>query len=550
MALPEKIPFSILSLTLYVLYCINVGPRSFAFKMNAHEARLNLSDHHSQFCSASQNLGRAKQRDSNSSSPYNNLASSESTQSDDRSIFNAIRVVTPDGPSTRFYASLSQENPVHEQGLAVNMARFVPTNLQDSSPVHHIPRKELKAAGKLGGRAKMLSDQHWHTTHRPEPSKVTLPDFDRCLHRKAVSLGANDCSRGPKWPGTTHPAVIPVQPRYPPPERSPTPPGLPSFGSPEAMRYSARFLVRDHGTYARANAQGPAENQRSTSYGEALRRLFGLPATPPRIDARSVTGIGRAQDGTMVLGRFPYRQSGHGTNVVRQLHDHPYHRRLPVARHEAVDTAHDPCLEAARAKSAGTGLPRCSQFFNPPPRRRPLSPGSGFSFPSNPTSAVVARPQQGRARALVGLPRNLSAPEGLARTMHADPVISSAQASRDTAGHLPSALSRLRSVRSAARASDSTRGDSIRDHPTRTTIRSTLVSWFKFQQCACCCLRGLEEPDESLGAVTSHDTYATARSQVSPAASQADDAQAASLQTWISSVYSVMFPNFVNRTTV
>jgi hypothetical protein len=430
------------------------------------------------------------------------------------------------------------------------MARFVPTNSQDLSPVHQVPRKEPKTAGKLGGRTKMLSDQHWHTTHRPKPcNKATYSDPDRCPHRKAVSLGANDSSRGPSWPGAMPPAVTPVQPRYPPPERSPTPPGLPSFGSPEAMRYSARFLMRDNGTYSHTNVQGPGDSQRSSSYSEALRRFFGLPALAPRIDARSVSGIGRAEDGTMVQGRFPYRQSGHGTNVVRQLHDHPFHHRLPVARHEAVNTGHDPSFEAARAKSARAGHPPSrSQYFNPPPRRRPLSPGGGFSFPSSPTSAVVAQPRQPRAVALSGLPRNLSAPESLARAVDAEIVSSSTQGSRDTAGHVPSSC-RLYSVLSAAHESDSN-GVSNRIPHTRTAaVLSNLVSWVKSQPCPCCCL-GDEETDESLVVTSSHDTYTTARSQESPTTSQNDGgegghSQFQRLQAWIASVYSVMFPTFV-----
>lgn len=495
---------------------------SFVFKMNARRARLDCSNPHSQFFSASQSLRRAKHHDSTSSSPYDNPESFESTQSDDRSIFNAIRVVTPDGPSTRFYGSLSQENPVHEQGLAVNMARFVPTDSPEPPTVQKILRKRQTAAEKRGDRTKMLSDQYSHTTHRPKPcNKPIEPHFAQCLHRKAVSLGATDSSRGPTWSGSMHPAITPVQPRYPPPERSTTPPGLPSFGSPEAMRYSARFLMRDNGTCAHANTHGPSNTHCSSSYGEALRRFFGLPASTPRIDVRSVTGIGRAEDGTMVQGRFPYRQSGHGTNVVRQLHDHPFHHRIPVARHEAVDTDRDPYIEAAHAKHAGIGLcPRRPQSFNTQPRRRSLTPGGGFSFPSSPTSAVVARSRPPRAVALLGLPRNLSAPEGLSRTAGTRPVESPAQEPRDAADHFPSTSSRLRAVLSAARVSGLNGDHSDQVPHTRKPILSSLVSSIKAQPCSYCCLGWHQEPDDSLGVTSSRDTYTTARSQVSPIACQ------------------------------
>lgn len=509
--------------------------------MSTHRVRLDSSNPHSQYFSASQSLQRAKYlHDSDSFSPSEGLESFDSTPSDDRHIFNAIRVVTPNETSTRFYASLN-ESPAYEQGLAVNMARFVPTGSQDSSGVTEMPTETHTLAGNRGDHRQMLSDQNWRAVpHRKPCLKTANPDSPRCLHRKAVSLGATDSSHGPKWPVNTAPAVVLVHPPYPPPERSPTPPGLPSFGSPEAMRYSARFLMRDNGAHVRASAHGPVETQSSSSYGQAIRRFLGLSPTAPRIDARSVTGIGRAEDGTIVQGRFPYRQSGHGANVAQRLHDHPFHH-LPTVPHEVAE-ADDPFNEPSHTKGLGTGSrSRHSQSSRPVSRRRSLSPGGGFSFPSSPTSAVVASPRRPRPVALLELPRDLSGPNVLATAAHVDPVEASPSGSRDTAGHLPSSSSRLHAIFSAV-----CQGDGNHDPSEATSFYTSVVSWAKSHPYACCCLNVHEEPSDSIAATSSRDTYITARSEVSPMVSQNEGAegnppQAPRLQTWISSVCSVVF---------
>lgn len=511
----------------------------FVVKMSAHRARLDSSNPHSQFFSASQSLRRTKHpHDSDSFSPSEGLESFDSTPSDERNIFNAIRVVTPNETSTRFYASLN-ESPAYEQGLAVNMARFVPTGSQVSS-VTEPPTEIHTLAGKRSDHRQMLSDQDWRSMPRRKPCpKTANPDSPRCLHRKAVSLGATDSSHGPRWPVNTAPAVVLVHPRYPPPERSPTPPGLPSFGSPEAMRYSARFLMRDNGAHVRPSARGPVEPQSSSSYGEAIRRFFGLSPTAPRIDARSVTGIGRAEDGTIVQGRFPYRQSGHGANVAQTLHDHPFHH-LSFVPHEVAE-ADDSRNEPSHTKGLGTGLrSRHSQSSRPVSRRRSLSPGGGFAFPSSPTSAVVAGPRRPRPVALLELPRDLSGPNVLATAAHVDPVEASSPGSRDTAGHLPSSSSRLHAIFSAVCQSDGNH-----DPREATSFYTSFVSWVKAQPYTCCCLNVHEEPSDSIAVTSSRDTYTTARSEVSPMVSQNEGAegnpQASRRQTWISSVCSVMF---------
>ncbi|CAG7920994.1 unnamed protein product [Penicillium olsonii] len=512
---------------------ISLRLRSFA-DMNVRGS----SNTHSQFFSASQSLRRKRPVASDSTSPY--LDSLGSAQSDEASIFDAIRVVTPtpDKQSLRFYASLNQASHVHERGLAVNLARFVPTDPQASFVVSDLPTQRQISGSNQGDHRKILSDQNWHAPRprKPGPGPASLR-APRYLHRKAVSLGGTDNPRGPRWPGPAQPAIVLVQPRYPPPERSPTPPGLPSFGSPEAMRYSARFLMRDTGARARGNV-GP-DPQRS-SYSEAIRRFFGLSTPTPRVDMRSVTGIGRAEDGTMVQGRFPVRQSGHGTNVVRSLHDHPFHHRFPHSRYEYTN-APRAFVETVRKRNPDRRPRSLEPHLS---RRSSRTSGCSFSFPSNPTSAVVAGPRPPRPVAIHGLPRDLSAPVGLPRPSvypeHSTPASQNAARS--------SVSSRMQSVFSAVSE------DGVSDSHEDTSVYSTLVSWTKMQPCHCC-LGEIEEPDDSLAIVASQDTYMTARSQVSPAGSQngsveESHTQTRGLQTWVRSVYSVMFPTLVNPATI
>ncbi|KAJ5202635.1 hypothetical protein N7449_004714 [Penicillium cf. viridicatum] len=509
------------------------------------------SNPHSQFFSASRSLRGGKHpRDSDSVSPYDNPDSSESILSDERSIYNAVRVTTPNDSSPRFYASLLHDNPVHEQGLAVNMARFVPTDSRDDhTPTTVSTRRgrRQRMVGKLGNHTKLLSDQCWQATHwsRPPVSKTTsVLDPRRSLHRKAVSLDANERSiRRPRWPGNLEPAVKTVQPPYPPLERTPTPPGLPSFGTSEAMSVSARFMIPDNIARSPANLQGngPAGGQRTSSYGDTLRRLFGLPPSASHAGL-SVNGIGRAEDGTLVQGRFPHRQSGHGMNIGRPLHDHPFHQRnLPIARHEVTNTSYNPYLEAAQTKGGlGQNPNRHVQPLARPPRRR-------FPFPSNPAPAVVNRLPRPRATALLSLPRNLTGSDG-----PVDPAGSSAQGTRASGDHIPPSPSRLHSVLTMAGCG----GGADEDPHTSTPVCPDVLAWVKTQRYlfCCCCSGSHEEPDDSLGATSSRDTYVTAQSQVSPVGSQNENSEGNTrlhgFQAWISSLYGVMFPTLVNPGTI
>ncbi|PGH02042.1 hypothetical protein GX51_04854 [Blastomyces parvus] len=139
--------------------------------------------------------------------------------------------------------------------------------------------------------------------------------------------------------------VEPTQPLYPPPVRSPTPPGVPSFGSREAIHYNPTHANRSRPSnhQAPASRRGTQQNlaaddeEDDSCCASGLKRLFGLPSCMGARQPALPTGaIARADDGTMVRGRFGARQSGHGVGAgptSRGLESHPFHRSsLPTAR--------------------------------------------------------------------------------------------------------------------------------------------------------------------------------------------------------------------------
>lgn len=265
---------------------------------------------------------RSRQQDNTCDS--SSLSPSQDNPGSSETIFNAIRVSTPNW-SARRSGTAYDMGPVIEEGLAADIAMFIPA---DSSHDDQ-SRRGNKNADTAWCQSHMHSEQ---VSHR-------LADTQHA-HRRAISLDTTDRNLpSPNWPRKLGSAVTTVQPPYPPPQRQPTPPGLPSFNTPEAVYCSAQFLVGQNG---RAGPQHsiPGNGQRAASYGDTLRRFFGLSlSTETRAGIiPSAIGIGRAEDGTMVQGRFPYRQSGHGINLTRQLHDHPFHQdHLPAARHETGD---------------------------------------------------------------------------------------------------------------------------------------------------------------------------------------------------------------------
>lgn len=342
-------------------------------------------------------------------------------------IFNARKASPAPEESARSSHSTCQPNEL-DSGLAANMAMFVslepPKAIHTPWPNHsadelnQVNSKSLRRMQFLSG---ITSNDAADSQPLQSSNSLSKPDiFDELQSRKTASLNDVGSSlRQPKWPGNLASPVSPAVPMYPPPERPPTPPGLPSFGTQKAMEYSDEFVGRSranarNGEHSRGRAVArDSDSNRTGSYGEALRRLFGLSPSPSRqTTPSSGNRIGRAPDGTAVQGRFPYRQSGHGSNVARRLEDHPFHRvTLP-----------DIQSESENGRGSQLGLPTYPKddppaVLNPTPsyqdhrtdRSRcpyPLPPPS--ALPSIPSQAVTARPRLTSATALFSLPRTFS----------------------------------------------------------------------------------------------------------------------------------------------
>ncbi|KAL4762982.1 uncharacterized protein BDW70DRAFT_166414 [Aspergillus foveolatus] len=193
-------------------------------------------------------------------------------------------------------------------------------------------------------RAHLVADKL--RTAGEEVKGWSLPDHLSDFHENSESNPTNGPSvaphsvctaSSPKWPGNIESPVSPTLPEYPPPVRAPTPPGLPTFGSEEARTYDFRI-----------GAQHPVPN-RSESL---LRRLFQrVPPTPaPSLVDRQPRTRVFAEDGTAVLGSFPQRQSGHGTNILKGTDSHPFHQgNLPLSQCDGAGTGQNDAVSEGPA---------------------------------------------------------------------------------------------------------------------------------------------------------------------------------------------------------
>lgn len=184
------------------------------------------------------------------------------------------------------------------------------------------------------------------------------------LANKQLSVSTSKSSDGDDaaYKGIDYRLAFPQQPAYPLPHRSPTPPGLPSFGTQAAVE----LLMVPHPQATTPNrAQWPLNrrSRRLTTAGARLRSspfdrtwltvpglwnlLSGLlPCSSdglskslsrqklarnvPKISPLPAGFVARADDGTPVRGRFGGRTSGHGVGAGgapnwRGLEGHPFH---------------------------------------------------------------------------------------------------------------------------------------------------------------------------------------------------------------------------------
>ncbi|CAI7601990.1 unnamed protein product [Penicillium pancosmium] len=253
--------------------------------------------------------------------------------------------------------------PVEEE-LASHVAMFLPSGSSQDDSIPHTRTGRIPGQRREGFRwcNEFVIDGLYKPYSHPEGELLVEMAALPPTRRRAISLDTFDGSAAtPQWPGNV-PAVRVHQPPFPPPARIPTPPGVPSFGTPEAMAASAQFT--------REPSPPTTSNWRGSSPNGAIRRLFCLqspsqpiptpspsplpPATATAATAiQSVRGIGRAPDGTRVLGGFGPRQSGHGMDLAQGLDDHTFHvDNIPLAATQT--TSADPSPVESRRTSVGT----------------------------------------------------------------------------------------------------------------------------------------------------------------------------------------------------
>ena len=231
----------------------------------------------------------------------------------------------------------------------------------------------------------------------------------------------------------------PVQPPQQPPVRIPTPPGLPTFGTREAMEYRMpaperlswmpRWRTSRVGSEVPRSSTNPpvtdAVGAHPLTVADGLKRLLGIsrivspiPEGPRR--AAMPLYLARADDGTFVRGRFGTRHSAHGIGRG-QLDTHPFHREVGESsrpRQSSLDRAvHEidkACAESERQRTTFASLQVRSQSAprggNESPRhaqqvQRPLTIAEVLSQPPQlivsvsptvesrpPNQAVLSRP--------------------------------------------------------------------------------------------------------------------------------------------------------------
>lgn len=429
--------------------------------------------------------------------------------------------------------------PVEEE-LASHVAMFLPSGSSQDDLVPQTRNGKIPGQRREGFRwcnefvTDGLYKPYSHAEGEPSVEMTTLPP----TRRRAISLDTFDGSAAtPQWPGNV-PAVRVHQPPFPPPARIPTPPGVPSFGTPEAMAASAQFT--------RGPSPPTTSSWRGRSPNGAIWRLFGLqspsqsiptpspspPATATATAAtaiQSVRGIGRAPDGTRVLGGFGPRQSGHGMDLAQGLDDHTFHvDNIPLAATQA--TAAEPSPVESRRTSVGTAA-ETSSFR------------STLSLPKR--YARLFRPSIAEMFASTS-PEPGSSP---ARSSFRSPVRSP---SRDPTGDsTQDPVAMIAPPRNPARIRDQRRQRPGQDSPSNSFQRHTVVnqtiqeeepgtepvpvpqpspaynilSRISMPLPLCCCLRGRivdvvnqgTDQGTPLGPITSRDSYTTAPSRSSPA---------------------------------
>ncbi|KAF4179836.1 hypothetical protein CNMCM8927_000570 [Aspergillus lentulus] len=445
---------------------------------------------------------------------HTNTGLSVPVTSDESSIYNAARAGSVDD---RYSLTRSTDNPMDEildSGMAPNMAMFIPLAHEAHASHALYLSKEQMIKGPVWDSHPLSDTCVAATASCDEKTELVLSDIslkkhsrDKSRHRKVASLNDLDnVQRVPKWPGRKGSPVRPAIPRFPPPYRSPTPPGLPSFGSPGAMSYSTQFFVRSFVREGHIQQRNPPTTGPLTSngggvasYGETLRRFFGFSSPAPPRPTRQAIPVARAEDGTAVLGRFPYRHSAHGTSLVSRLDDHPFHRRaLPATDCETVEEESD----SNRPNEYGTRFVKSTslaQVEASVPTSRPAEETRRFDS-SSVTPAIPKPTMTGRSRN--------PGPATVSRTKNLIP--------RQTSISQPQHGRTSMSDNEPQQQSSDRIGQPRRSVDMTGTVHASADPLLQFLQIRalslCCCLPGFGEQDDIIYAQSSNDTYTTARS--------------------------------------
>ncbi|KAL3443034.1 hypothetical protein BJX65DRAFT_285771 [Aspergillus insuetus] len=286
---------------------------------------------------------------------------------------------------------------------------------------------------------------------------------------KNLNAAASEPSRPrtPRWPKNVVSPVSPTLPEYPPPVRSPTPPGIPSFGSEEARSYDFRFNARP---------QVPARGE------SLLQRLFQRAQPNPSGPQRNQRHRIFAEDGTAVLGSFPQRQSGHGAHMLG-AEDHPFHNRN---------------LSLAQCDGPGAD---CDTERGEEPAREPDSPESSDSLPAWITDAMA------EVEATPHSSTKPSRPDSY-QTCTSRPQVPSRQVAGEGLDGPACFLGPTQSTTAINPHEIPSSGDSQPKQSWSDVARRVGALLFH------CCYKTAVEPDPPPNSTT-HDTYTTARDQVS-----------------------------------
>ena len=285
-------------------------------------------------------------------------------------------------------------NQWHATRLDPIIERNSPSSFRTSTP---LPRVSASPARQPHVVQSQDSIRSIHPPHGPDPIPKQRTS-DTPQHFRSLSL--NDVDTSPKTikccpslPSQHVPSsssttsqildrifpfpAMPLHPTYDPPHRVPTPPGIPSFGTREALalrldpprsetssifgrpRIPAESLNSGSPPLRKSNEQPQSPTQARSLPMDMFQRIMGLnrpvPAPPltSSTDAERtapipahVQALARAPDGTYVRGAFGSRMSGHGVGR-RGLVGHPY--QLAVA-HNREASALEPVAEPAPAR--------------------------------------------------------------------------------------------------------------------------------------------------------------------------------------------------------